>query len=272
MADEYKKGRTPNPDVMCNKKIKFGAFLKYALENGADYVATGHYAQNKDGLCESKDTEKDQTYFLWSVDKQAISKILFPIGHLDKKDVRKLAENNNLNTATKKDSQGLCFIGHVDMKDFLKRFIETEKGDVLNMNGNVIGEHGGSILYTLGERHGFKIFHQTENEKPLYVISKNEEKNTITVSEVVEEKEKMKEVKLSNINLLSELGKEVMYRARYRQPLQKASVILQSDAEIILKFDEPQDYITPGQSLVIYSIEKDGDGNRKCCGGGVIEG
>ncbi|MBI3888790.1 tRNA 2-thiouridine(34) synthase MnmA [Candidatus Nomurabacteria bacterium] len=181
MIREYKAGRTPNPDVMCNKEVKFGAFLKKALAMGADYVATGHYAkafstQNFEGgrfrpkggvmprnsapktlLVKGVDPSKDQAYFLWTLRQEQLKKIIFPVGNLEKTEVRKLAKKFNLPVAEKKDSQGICFLGAVDLKEFLKHYIKSKKGKVLNENGEEIGYHDGAVFYTLGERHGFTI-------------------------------------------------------------------------------------------------------------------
>ncbi|MFC1802234.1 tRNA 2-thiouridine(34) synthase MnmA, partial [Patescibacteria group bacterium] len=166
MVSEYREGRTPNPDVMCNKKIKFGGFFKKAMSLGADFVATGHYARNvlrggKQNLMKGVDNNKDQTYFLWTLTQEKLEKIIFPIGHLEKKEVRKLAKKFNLPTAEKKESQGLCFVGKIEMKDFLKRFLEEKKGDVLNEKGEVVGWHEGAQYYTIGQRHGFIITKKT---------------------------------------------------------------------------------------------------------------
>jgi tRNA-specific 2-thiouridylase len=267
MVSEYKIGRTPNPDVMCNKEIKFNAFLKFAMENGADYIATGHYAQNIDNkLANSVDTEKDQTYFLWNIKKNDLPKIKFPIGHLEKSEVRKIAQKNNLDTATKKDSQGLCFIGHVDMKDFLRRYINTKNGAVLDESGVVIGTHNGSELYTIGERHGFEINKHSTNDKPLYVISKDLEKNTITVSEN-KINQSNQEIILEKYNLLTDdilLNKQVLCRVRYRQDLQKCTITDQRKDFIKIKFEKEQESITKGQSAVLYLKDY-------CLGGGIIK-
>lgn len=190
LLNEYKEGRTPNPDMLCNREIKFGSFLDWSLKNGADYVATGHYAQiftppGKSGgvkMLEGKDREKDQSYFLSQLTQKELSKVLFPIGHLQKSEVRKIASENKLPVATRKDSQGICFVGDLEMKDFLKRELSPKNGNVLDVDGNIIGEHEGAILYTIGERHGFKIFNQTSDQKHLYIISKDISKNTISVS------------------------------------------------------------------------------------------
>jgi len=270
MIKEYKIGRTPNPDVMCNKEVKFKAFLSFALEKGADFIATGHYAQNikkndEFYLSESKDTEKDQTYFIWNLNQEILKKVLFPIGHLEKKEVRKIANKKNLLTSDKKDSQGLCFIGHIDMKDFLSRFIKTRKGNILNEAGEIVGQHSGSILYTIGERHNFEIFQKSSAEKIYYVISKNIESNTITVSEnKINTDSKL--IKLTNTNFTREINlinKEVEARIRYRQPLRKAIIKNISENKLEIEFYEHQDSVTSGQSLVMY---KDGE----CLGGGVI--
>jgi len=270
MIKEYKIGRTPNPDVMCNKEVKFKAFLSFALEKGADFIATGHYAQNikkndEFYLSESKDTEKDQTYFIWNLNQEILKKVLFPIGHLEKTEVRKIANKKNLLTSDKKDSQGLCFIGHIDMKDFLSRFIKTRKGNILNEAGEIVGQHSGSILYTIGERHNFEIFQKSSAEKIYYVISKNIESNTITVSEnKINTDSKL--IKLTNTNFTREINlinKEVEARIRYRQPLRKAIIKNISENKLEIEFYEHQDSVTSGQSLVMY---KDGE----CLGGGVI--
>src|SRR5258706_6959399 len=171
MISEYKKGNTPNPDVMCNKEVKFGAFLRFAIKMGADYVATGHYARNifnkKTGLyelCKSEDSDKDQSYFLWTLGQKELKRTLFPVGGYKKKYVRKLAEKFDLITANKKDSQGLCFVGKIDMKEFLMHFIKEKPGNVADERGNIIGNHNGVFFYTLGERHGFNISKKTNNQ------------------------------------------------------------------------------------------------------------
>ncbi|NCS98614.1 tRNA 2-thiouridine(34) synthase MnmA [Candidatus Parcubacteria bacterium] len=269
MIDEYKAGRTPNPDVMCNKEIKFKAFLNFALEKGADFIATGHYAQKKElddsfGLFESGDKEKDQTYFIWNLNQEILKNVLFPIGHLKKEEVRKMAEKKKLLTSNKKDSQGLCFIGHVDMKDFLKKFIDTKKGKVLNEKGDVIGEHDGAVLYTIGERHHFELFQKNPNQKNLYVISKDLENNTITLSEKKITQDS-KKIKIDKVNLIREISEkdEIEARIRYRQPLQEGKIIKINKESVEIEFKDPQESITSGQSLVIYK-------NSECLGGGVI--
>src|SRR3989304_2964123 len=200
MIREYKRGRTPNPDVMCNKEVKFGAFLKKALSMGADYVATGHYAQievsskwkvesskklltTNYSLLTACDSTKDQSYFLWTLKQDQLKRILFPVGHLKKSQVRKLAKKYGLHTFKKKDSQGICFLGKLDMKEFLQHFIKPKSGRVLDINSKTIGKHNGATFFTLGERHGFTITKKTNHDRPYYVVGKDIKKKTITVSQ-----------------------------------------------------------------------------------------
>jgi tRNA-uridine 2-sulfurtransferase len=266
MIDEYKKGRTPNPDVMCNKEIKFGSFLKKALLMGADFVATGHYAQTKDALLlESNDKEKDQTYFLWTLTQKQLKHVLFPIGHLTKPKVRALAKKFKLPTFDKKDSQGLCFIGKVDMKEFLKTFIKEKKGQVVNENGDVIGHHDGVTFYTIGERHGFTITKKTTSETPYFVIDKNVKENKLIVShEKTTKAQSEKTLTLTNVNLIEEKlpEGEVLARIRYRQTLQKA-LLQKSTKGYEIVFRESPETPSKGQSVVFYQ-------NKKCLGGGII--
>lgn len=268
MVREYKAGRTPNPDVMCNKEIKFGAFLKKALEMGADYVATGHYAQVKDAkLFAGVDAEKDQSYFLWTLTREQLSRTLFPIGHLKKSQVRKEAMRRDLPVAEKKDSQGLCFVGHVDMKEFLQNFVKGKKGKVLNLPGETVGEHSGALFYTLGQRHGFAVTEKSPTDAPYYVIAKDIKKNTITVAhEYTGVEHGTKEARLESVNgidLLSDPKKKYKARVRYRQPLEECGVENTENGVAVI-FKKPQRAVTPGQSLVLY------DGSR-VLGGGVIQ-
>lgn len=267
MIKEYKEGRTPNPDVMCNKSIKFGGFLKFALKNGTDYVATGHYARMKDGkMLAGKDLNKDQSYFLWTLTPEQTKYIIFPIGELEKPEVRKLAQKFNLLTARKKDSQGLCFVGQVEMKDFLKRYLLEEKGNVLNEKGDVIGEHDGAFYYTLGQRHGFLITEKTPDDKPYFVVAKDIDKNTITVSSKINEKKifDKKNIKIKDVNWITgdtpDLNKKYQARIRYRQNLQSCKIDNNQES---VNFDEAQKSVSAGQSIVFYDGEE-------CLGGGVI--
>lgn len=280
MISEYKKGRTPNPDVMCNKSVKFGGFLKFALAEGADFIATGHYARlrregqisndkfQKIELLEARDKAKDQSYFLWTLTQEQLKHVLFPIGEFEKTHVRKLAEEFNLPTAAKKDSQGLCFIGKVDLKEFLKEHIFSVEGDVLNENGEIIGNHTGAYFYTIGERHGFTITKKTTLEKPMYVIAKDITKNTIIVSDKApsERSSDVSKIRLSSVNWISEAplpGKQYTTRIRYHQEPQACTVTLEKDGPSI-EFEKSQSGVAVGQSLVLYDGEN-------CLGGGIIE-
>jgi tRNA-specific 2-thiouridylase len=274
LINEYSIGRTPNPDVFCNKEIKFGHFLNWVMLKGADFIATGHYAQNifkektkRFEMLNAVDTEKDQTYFLWTLKQDQLEKVLFPIGHLLKKDVRKIAQKNNLNTATKKDSQGLCFLGHVNMKNFLKRFIDTKPGDVLNESGEIIGRHEGSILYTIGERHGFIIFNQGNNEKSHYVINKNIDKNTITVSDKNLIKKGSTKIILQDVsftrNIKSFSKQKIQAKIRYRGELLKINLDKKDDVYYCF-FEKNIFDLAEGQSIVFYS-------EKECLGGAIIK-
>ena len=267
MVEEYKKGRTPNPDVMCNRKIKFGAFLQYAAKERADYVATGHYARIKNNmLLKGIDKNKDQSYFLWTLKKDDLKRIIFPVGRLKKEEVRELARKRGLPTADKKDSQGLCFVGQLDLKGFLKSRIKQCEGTVLNEKGKIMGKHEGAFFYTIGERHGFKIGNERQSNKPLYVVAKNIRKNTITVSaEPWRSSGAVAEIKLEETNWIFSKpvdGKKYHGVIRYRQAPQtiRLEILPRNKAKIV--FEERQ-LISPGQSLVVY------DGN-KCLGGGII--
>lgn len=276
MIEEYKKGRTPNPDVMCNREVKFGAFLNKALAMGADYVATGHYAQNiKNKLAKGKDENKDQSYFLWTLTSTQLEKIIFPVGGLEKTKVRKLAEKYKLPTASKKDSQGICFLGDIDLKDFLKHYIKTKPGKVLNEKGEEIGVHDGAVFSTLGERHGFTITAKTPNDKRYYIVGKDIEKNILYVSQ----EKNMKNfgaftlgakgqgthdaknlshfsLNIENVNFLGEIkeGKNYTAQIRYHGEFLPCQVkILDKDqAEIIFK--KPT-MVAGGQSIVVYDKE-----------------
>lgn len=294
MIREYKEGRTPNPDVNCNKYVKFGAFFDFAMRSGADYVATGHYARvekdkktNSYDLLAGKDKDKDQSYFLWNLTQEHLSKTLFPVGDLQKTEVRKIARKFNLPVFDKKDSQGLCFIGKVDMKDFLKHYLPSKKGGVLNEKGEIIGWHEGACFYTIGQRHGFVITKKTEKETPYYVISKNITLNEVIVSDspLVEGVSSSKKIIISGVNWirgkLPDFNKEYKARIRYRQPLQtckiqavKSEITDGSNIENtnktkdILKFevifDLPQVAVSKGQSIVIYNKDV-------CIGGGIMD-
>jgi tRNA-specific 2-thiouridylase len=263
MIEEYRKGRTPNPDVMCNREVKFGAFFDWAKQQDKDaYVATGHYAEhNGESLVKSKDENKDQTYFLWTLKKELFPSILFPVGGIEKSEVRELAKEANLPVSSKKDSQGLCFVGTIDIKTLLKNYIDEKEGNVLNEKDEVIGRHTGVMFYTIGERHGFTVTKKTTEDAPYFVIAKDIEKNTITVSHH-EPKEKNGEiVTLEKTNWTQTIKTGEIYeaRARYRAPLAKVEVINEREMKVV-GGDLTK---ASGQSLVLY------DGNI-CIGGGII--
>ncbi|MBU6371035.1 MAG: tRNA 2-thiouridine(34) synthase MnmA [Patescibacteria group bacterium] len=272
MIGEYKAGRTPNPDVMCNKYIKFGGFFDFAMNHGADFVATGHYARVKNArgkteLLAGEDKNKDQTYFLWTLTQEQLAKTLFPIGDIDKPKVRRLAEKFGLSTAVKKDSQGLCFIGKIDMTDFLKNYIKEKKGNVLDEEGEIIGEHDGAFYLTIGQRHGFRIMKRSPDDAPYYIVGKNIANNTITVSQDQKKiaAQESKIVKLKNVSWIAgepDLSKTYSARLRYRAPL-AACAIKKAGNAFELHFKNPQKAITPGQSAVVYDREV-------CLGGGII--
>lgn len=268
LVDEYKLGRTPNPDVMCNREIKFGAFYKWAMEHGADFVATGHYARCKNGALKvSKDRAKDQTYFLWTLTPEILTHTLFPIGGYEKSEVRKLAKKFKLPTAKKKDSQGLCFMGKINFKDFLKEFIKEVPGDVINEGGEKIGTHDGAMFYTLGERHGFTITTKTPDDKPYYITAKNVEKNTLTVSHEIKGhrmSSNLGEINLININWTGEApeaNKKLQAQIRYHGKLYPCTVS-QGDTLTVTFLNEIP-LVAQGQSCVLYD-------NGICLGGGVI--
>jgi len=277
MIAEYAAGRTPNPDVMCNREVKFGAFWKWAKARGADFIATGHYAQNIDRrMLISKDSNKDQTYFLWTLTSDDLEHVLFPVGGMTKPEVRVLAKKFKLPNADKKDSQGLCFIGKVDLKEFLKHYINAKPGAVLDDQGKAIGKHPGSLLFTIGERHGFTIGYKekTPSDAPYYVIAKNVVANTITVSNkqdglLPRAKKTIDIIRVNWISRTPKIGEPLRARSRYRETLYfcKASAISNTRDGLgdtaTIEFDQPQDTITPGQSLVLYD-------DQECLGGGII--
>jgi tRNA-specific 2-thiouridylase len=273
MISEYRAGRVPNPDVFCNKYVKFGVFLKKALEMGADFIATGHYAQvikngNNYELHESVDKNKDQSYFLYTLGQEELSRTLFPVGSMTKPEVRKLAKEFGLPNAEKKDSQGLCFIGLVDMKEFLKHYVQTKKGDVLNTKGEIVGEHDGAIFFAIGQRHGFTILQKTSDDPRFFVISKNLNRNTITIADKKSEEEvySTKEIIIPDLHFItspSKLPMETSVRIRYRQEKQTCTLSKSGDDYRII-FGNSQSGISVGQSAVLYE-------NDECLGGGIIE-
>lgn len=269
MIREYSMGRTPNPDVMCNQFVKFGAFLNYALKQGAVKIATGHYAQCifRDGYYELHrgiDPEKDQSYFLWTLTQEQLSHTLFPIGDSVKSAVRKEAEQNGLPTYKKHDSQGICFLGPVDMQEFLSHYIQTEKGDVCDEQGNCIGSHNGALMYTYGQRHGFVISPTHESMQPYYVIGKDLVQNTLTVSHT----QRMcagNTIVLSSVHVLTQtLPKNCEAQFRYRQKTFRVSITeIDTEHAMLTVLDSHIELPSLGQSCVFY------EGTR-CLGGGII--
>jgi len=334
MVDGYRKGETPNPDVMCNREIKFGLFLKHALELGADYVATGHYVRlacrhistgtgrlfapaaksgldsrfddSADGgrahrssetfrtkhagklsfaLLEAKDKNKDQSYFLWTLTQNELRYCLFPIGDYLKSEVRTIARKADLPTATKKDSQGICFLGQVSLTDFLKGYLPEKRGLVVSITGEKLGEHMGAQFYTIGQRHGLDLKEKNTAlrisgehiTQPHYVTEKNIKTNTLTVAEgdknpaLFKKKITLRDVSfvdMSHSNVLKNIRMSkmrVLARVRYRQPVSSATLIRDKRGAYKLFFDSPQKFVAPGQSAVFYNL------HGKMLGGGVIQ-
>ncbi|MDB5169046.1 MAG: mnmA [Candidatus Saccharibacteria bacterium] len=263
MVDGYKAGYTPNPDIMCNQEVKFKLFLEAALADGADMIATGHYARIQDGsLLVGVDGNKDQSYFLYRVTEDALTKSLMPIGELEKPAVRELAKKFGLATADKKDSQGICFVGKVGIKDFLLAELGVqEHGAIVDQHGRAIGEHDGALFYTIGQRHGLDV----GGGLPYYVVGKDMSKNEVYVTtELNDERLWRRELELTSlhwINGVPALG-ALKVRTRYRAPLVDCELMISGD-KAVLKLAEDIRAITPGQSAVIY------DGDR-CLGGGIV--
>ncbi|MEK7612383.1 MAG: tRNA 2-thiouridine(34) synthase MnmA [Patescibacteria group bacterium] len=288
MVEGYRKGITPNPDVMCNKEIKFGLFLEHALGMGADYVATGHYIKSQISnlknkkigysLYQAKDKNKDQSYFLWTLTQKQLKHCLFPIGNYTKPEVRKLAKKFRLPNAEKKDSQGVCFLGQITLQDFLREYIPAQTGVIKATDGKVVGEHHGIFNYTIGQRKGLHLNVQAGKEhpgSPYYVASKDMATNTITVAEGENNKALYrKEVELTNVHFINPIHQlttstSIYARVRYRAPLAKANLSGKAGSgpagqRAKLIFAVPQKFIAEGQSAVFYA--KSGE----MLGGGVI--
>ena len=271
---EYKAGRTPNPDILCNREIKFKAFLDYATVLGADYIATGHYARRSDDdsnaqLLKGLDDNKDQSYFLHAVGGAEIGKTLFPVGEMEKPKVRALAEQHDLITHNKKDSTGICFIGERRFKDFLEQYLPAQPGNIEDVDGKIMGEHSGLMYHTIGQRQGLGIGGvKGAGDEPWYVVDKDLTRNVLIIAQGTQHPRLFKKsLKLSNIHWINGRQPQLPYRChaktRYRQADQ-ACTLHAVDGGFQMLFDDPQRAITPGQSLVIY------DGNI-CLGGGIIE-
>lgn len=269
--EEYKAGRTPNPDVMCNKEIKFKAFLEHALKLGADYVATGHYArvEERDGevvLLRGVDQNKDQTYFLNQLRQEQLAKVMFPIGHLEKAKVRQIAEEAGLATAKKKDSTGICFIGERNFKEFLSHYLPAQPGNMETLDGKVMGKHDGLMYYTIGQRHGLGIGGAGE---PWFVVGKDLKRNVLYVAQGFHNEALYSTSLIAiNMNFISNKPKPKKFtctaKFRYRQPDSPVEVELLEGNRAHITFKEPQRAITPGQAVVLYDGEV-------CLGGGTID-
>ena len=263
MIDGFVKGITPNPDIMCNQEIKFKLFLDAAMADGAEYIATGHYANTKDGLLyKAKDASKDQTYFLYRVMKKALQKTLFPIGEYTKTEVRELAKQYGLVTATKKESMGICFVGKVGIKEFLAQYVDAQPGKIIDQSGKVIGEHDGAIFYTIGQRHGLNV----GGGLPYYVTGKDMQKNQVYVTNNIDDKNLWQhQFKLTSLHWIGAAPKgpiKVDVRTRHRAPLEKCQLQISGDTATVV-LETPLRALTPGQSAVLYL-------QNAVLGGGII--
>lgn len=271
MLDEFRAGRTPNPDIMCNQEIKFRLFLNTALDDGADMVATGHYAITENGrLFMAKDSNKDQTYFLYRVSSSALQKTIFPLGTLTKPQVREIAKTNHLATADKKESMGICFVGKVGIKEFLLQYVKPQAGSIIDQNGRQIGEHDGAIFYTIGQRQGLHV----GGGLPYYVTGKDMQKNEVYVTtDLQDEKLWNSRIRLTDIhwinsdaqlNVKSLKPKQLRVRTRHRAEL----IDVESMEKIAgnnwqAELEREVRALTSGQSAVFYSGEE-------CLGGGIV--
>ncbi|MBE7073867.1 MAG: tRNA 2-thiouridine(34) synthase MnmA [Clostridiales bacterium] len=273
--EEYKKGRTPNPDVLCNREVKFGPFLEQAIKLGADKIATGHYAKKieKDGkfyLAKADDLNKDQSYFLNQLNQKQLEAVVFPLENIDKPQVRDIARELELSTAEKKDSTGICFIGERNFKKFLQGFLPAQKGKILDLEGREVGQHDGLMYYTLGQRRGLNIGGlKGGNGQRWFVVKKDLENNILYVTQGEDDILYSDGLFASGMNWIPEKPKELEFECfakfRYRQPDQKVKVTVLSDSEIKVDFEERQRAITPGQFVVLY------DEDGLCLGGGTID-
>jgi tRNA-uridine 2-sulfurtransferase len=272
---EYAAGRTPNPDVLCNREIKFKAFLEYAVELEADFIATGHYVRKQSTesatyLLKGLDNNKDQSYFLCEVDESCLEKSLFPVGELDKSEVRRIAEELGLSTHDKKDSTGICFIGERKFKDFLEQYLPAQPGAIKTVDGETIGEHSGLMFYTYGQRQGLRIGGLSEHdEAPWYVVDKDLPANVLLVAQGSEHPLLYSRSLIASapawVNAApSDLPINCKAKIRYRQADQACRLDILPDGRLQVDFDKPQRAVTPGQYIVLYE-------NERCLGGAVIE-
>jgi tRNA-specific 2-thiouridylase len=272
---EYKAGRTPNPDIMCNKEIKFKAFLEFACEDlSADYIATGHYVQREfiDGqwsMLRGLDSNKDQSYFLYTLSDEQVGRTLFPVGNIEKPAVRAIAEKADLVTHNKKDSTGICFIGERKFKDFLGQYLPAQPGKIESAEGEVIGDHDGLMYHTLGQRKGLRIGGLANaGEEPWYVVEKDLLRNVLIVGQGHNHPRLFSKGLIGNqLHLVNrkplDAPLECTVKTRYRQDDVPCHLSPMSDGEYLVMFDEPQSSVTPGQSVVFYQ-------DNICLGGGII--
>ena len=272
---EYAAYRTPNPDVLCNKEIKFRAFLDYAKSLGADFIATGHYARhttyaNTEHLLQAKDKAKDQSYFLYLLKQEQLAASLFPIGELTKKIVRAIAKAAHLPNHAKKDSTGICFIGERNFKSFLSEYLLAKPGNIVTTENIIIGRHDGLMFYTIGQRHGLNIGGQKHGrEAPWYVAAKENQNNLLIVTQDRDYKTlTAKQLMCSQTHWIAGNAPtfpiKCQAKIRYRQPAQKCIVKKQQDEKLLVDFHTNQWAISPGQSVVFYQTEE-------CLGGGIIQ-
>ena len=265
--DGLKRGVTPNPDILCNREIKFGPFLEFAEKIGADYIATGHYSRLKNGILEKAvDEQKDQSYFLCGLSKKQLSRVLFPLGELKKSEVRKIARELGLVTSDKKDSTGICFIGERKFRDFMKTYLGNQPGDIKTLDGVKVGRHEGLMYYTLGQRKGLGLGGFNENTDRWFVIRKDLQNNVLYVNNGECDELFSTQLVSKNFNWISPPEMKSKFKCaakvRYRQPDQQCTVELLGN-KVHITFDELQRAVTPGQWVVLYH----GD---ICLGGGEI--
>lgn len=280
---KYSEGKTPNPDVLCNKFVKFGAWLEKAKALGFDYLATGHYARigkkkesnknkrfsNSYSLLRAKDDNKDQTYFLHGLNQEQLAHTLFPLGNYTKIQVRALAKKFNLPTANKEESMGICFVGEVPMKDFLENKIKAHEGKIILSNGEIVGTHKGLGFYTIGQRHAIAENTKIHSSKPIFVVGKNYNKNELIIGYEDDKMLYSKEIVLSNIHWIAGAAPKMpfkcQYRLRHRQPFGTCvvSVVKNKKNTFKIKFSKPERAVTPGQYIVFYK-------NGACLGGGEV--
>jgi tRNA-specific 2-thiouridylase len=265
MLEGFEAGLTPNPDIMCNQEIKFKLFLDTALSDGADFIATGHYARTKNGkLFAAKDDNKDQTYFLYRVSTNALSKTLFPLGDLTKPEVRELAKAASLATAAKKESMGICFVGKVGIKDFLKQYEQEKPGKIIGSDGKTVGQHNGALFYTIGQRQGLDI----GGGLPYYVVGKDMGKNEVYVTTDLQDKRLWNnEIKMTSVHWINDPpadNQKLAVRTRHRAKLIPVKKLMRANnLDWTAELGEDVRALTPGQSAVFYSSEQ-------CLGGGIV--